>query len=754
MRGNWYRRMLLSYFPIFLITVAVLFFIFVIIVSDISYKQTIKADRITTDYMVGRLASSLKGIEMDVLEEVEKNKRYEDFLNVGLTERDSQIILDVAGSMRELASSDSLIESIYIYRAKDQKVLTRSGLVDLDTFADRSFVEYALTRLDARNWSPIRSYREFSSDQNKRVISIYRREPLPFGNDGLVVINIDMYAVERMIRSMNNNEVSFLDVRDASGELLFSTRSADPAQNGGSRGKVVNRVESEVLGWQFESGIAAGQLFTWVSFISFIWVVIGILTVVAALLYLIFITKKNYQPIRAMMGRIESFRQREDASGLKMDELSLIDQALGDLIRQAADFEKQQRENLLVSRRQLFYDLMLGERLDALDERLHKLGMHPKEEHLQLAFVVVEISNYPDFRSSFSERDQHALKFALTNVLQELAQINGMYGWAEWIAEERMGMIVDVSGHHASAPDHIRVFADNGKAWVEQHLRFSLLFCVGHVERDWMRIGQSYKAAIDALQHKLSLGQEAVLMSDDLPEAADCKWYEYVMISSELVRDFRYLDGEWRTRLEKLFEQVVKDRLKDEDIRMVLQIMMDMLGHELASVSEELDGRFKGPEAAERLKTVMATRSLAELMTLYSEHLTELYRLYVAHSETKNHRALVGELKAYIEENFENPDLSLKHLSDRFHISPKYASYLFKEEFHLKFVDFIVKLRIERAQQLLVDTFETVQNISTRVGYANSITFGRVFKRIVGVTPGDYRKLKLKPEKSRCFGDH
>jgi len=363
MRGNWYRRMLLSYFPIFLITVAVLFFIFVIIVSDISYKQTVKADRITTDYVVGRLTSSLKGIEMDVLEEVEKNKRYEDFLNVALTEQDSQIILDVAASIRELASRDSLIESIYIYRIKDRRVLTRSGLMDLETFADRAFVEAALTKLEDRSWSPIRGYREFSTDQEKRVISSYKREPLPFGDDGLVVINLDMYAIERMIRSMNDSEVSFLDVRDASGELLFSTRPSDMPQQG-EKNRVVNRVTSEVLGWHFESGLAAGQLFTWVSFISYIWVVLGIATVVAALVYLIFITRKNYQPIRAMVGRIESLRQREDELGLKMDELSLIDRALEDLIQQAADYEKQQRENLLISRRQLFYDLMQGETPD------------------------------------------------------------------------------------------------------------------------------------------------------------------------------------------------------------------------------------------------------------------------------------------------------------------------------------------------------------------------------------------------------
>ena len=52
-----------------------------------------------------------------------------------------------------------------------------------------------------------------------------------------------------------------------------------------------------------------------------------------------------------------------------------------------------------------------------------------------------------------------------------------------------------------------------------------------------------------------------------------------------------------------------------------------------------------------------------------SDQLTETYRTYVALSETKSYRAMISEMKHYIEEHFEDPDLSLKHLSDRFQIS-------------------------------------------------------------------------------------
>jgi len=750
MKQNWYRRMLLSYFPIFLFTVTILIFLSLAVVNDISHKETVKADRMTTGYMIDRLSRSLRNIELDVLEEVQKNDRYREFMDPEQARADSQIMYDVADSMRRLTANDGLIASIYLYRHADKQVLTPSGLVPWESFADKAFIEQALRQPDNQSWSSIRPFREFRIDSEKRVISMYKREPLPFGTDGLIVINVDMYAIERMIKSMNDGDVSFVDVRDEEGSLLFSTRSPQEEAEGG---KVLNRLKSELLGWQFESGLAAGQLFVWVSVISYTWVVVGLLTVGFATFYIIYITRKNYKPIRIMMNRIESIRLREDEFGQKMDELSMIDSALENLIQQTADFEKQQRENLLVSRRQLFHDLIQGNGLDIPEERFRTLAQLTESGGPDmLAFIVVEIKQYRDFRSAFSDRDQHTLKFALTNVLQELAQADGMYGWAEWIAENRMGMIVGLGGDAAEARETIRRFADKGQAWVSEYLRLSLLFGIGQIELGWNGVGRSYKAAVDGLRHKMSLGRAAVIMSEDVPGESSRKWYAYIQHVSELVKEFRLIAGDWRAQLEALFERMEKDRLKDEDIRTVLQTLMDMLNAELSELSEELAAHFRGPEAEAMARELDELATLEDVKARWSERLTDMFRTYVAHSETKNHRAMITEMRSYIEEHFDNPDLSLKHLSDKFHISGKYASYLFKEEFNLKFVDFLVQLRMERAEQLLAETEESVQTIALRVGYANSITFGRVFKRVVGVTPGDFRKLKMKPGKARTSG--
>ncbi|MNZ82102.1 Regulatory protein SoxS [compost metagenome] len=295
--------------------------------------------------------------------------------------------------------------------------------------------------------------------------------------------------------------------------------------------------------------------------------------------------------------------------------------------------------------------------------------------------------------------------------------------------------------------ERIFLFAEKGRTWVLDNLRMALIVGVGSIEREWIEVNRSYKSALDALQHKLSLGKDAIIMSEDLPVETSRIWSKHLQLIADFVKEFRLSSGEWREQLERIFDGLESDVLKDEDIRMLLQMLMDMLSRELIDLSDSLQDQLKGEAYKIWKRAVEEAVHLEQMRVLFLEHLTEIYRTYVTVRETKSHHAMINEMKAYIEENFVNPDLSLKHLSERFSISGKYASYLFKEEFDMNFADFLVQLRMKHAEHLLAETEETIQNIALQVGYANSITFGRMFKREIGITPGDYRKFKMKPDK-------
>ncbi|MFM2406738.1 MAG: hypothetical protein RL223_4618 [Pseudomonadota bacterium] len=85
-------------------------------------------------------------------------------------------------------------------------------------------------------------------------------------------------------------------------------------------------------------------------------------------------------------------------------------------------------------------------------------------------------------------------------------------------------------------------------------------------------------------------------------------------------------------------------------------------------------------------------------------------------------------------------DLSLKDAADRFGMSEKYFSKHFRQVTGNAFTDFVFRLRINKACQLLADTDQYVASICHAVGFNNVANFNRHFSRIKGMTPTAFRR--------------
>ena len=98
------------------------------------------------------------------------------------------------------------------------------------------------------------------------------------------------------------------------------------------------------------------------------------------------------------------------------------------------------------------------------------------------------------------------------------------------------------------------------------------------------------------------------------------------------------------------------------------------------------------------------------------------------------------EITQYVEENYLDPDISLTTLADKYNFSETYLSQRFKEHTGENFYNHVQTLRINKAINLLETSNLTIQEISVRVGYSAYNTFAKAFKRITGVSAGEYRK--------------
>ncbi len=146
-----------------------------------------------------------------------------------------------------------------------------------------------------------------------------------------------------------------------------------------------------------------------------------------------------------------------------------------------------------------------------------------------------------------------------------------------------------------------------------------------------------------------------------------------------------------------------------------------------------------------RLADTINTRG--DIHVSYEQAFDAINRYFVYLCEKVNVRKqsqnmrLMLEIDEYIKCNYEDRDLSLGMLAEKFNYSPAYLSLFFKEQFQTNFSNYLEEIRMDQATKLLIGSNRSIENIAYDVGYNSSNSFCRAFKRRFDITPGKYRQL-------------
>lgn len=96
-------------------------------------------------------------------------------------------------------------------------------------------------------------------------------------------------------------------------------------------------------------------------------------------------------------------------------------------------------------------------------------------------------------------------------------------------------------------------------------------------------------------------------------------------------------------------------------------------------------------------------------------------------------------IHTYIREHL-NEEITLTVLAEQVYLNPVYLSHIYKQLTGQKLGTYITSQRIERAKELLAEPQLKINEIGYQVGYESSPHFSRTFKKVVGITPAEYRK--------------
>jgi AraC-like DNA-binding protein len=129
--------------------------------------------------------------------------------------------------------------------------------------------------------------------------------------------------------------------------------------------------------------------------------------------------------------------------------------------------------------------------------------------------------------------------------------------------------------------------------------------------------------------------------------------------------------------------------------------------------------------------------STAQLLTIFADHLS-MKSNQITIQQAKAEPPVIAKAKQYIQDH-QTEELSLEQVAKAVNTSVFYFCKMFKKATGINFTEFVSRMRIERAKNLLLNPNLRVSEIAYEVGFQSLTHFNRVFKKIVSQSPTEFR---------------
>lgn len=276
---------------------------------------------------------------------------------------------------------------------------------------------------------------------------------------------------------------------------------------------------------------------------------------------------------------------------------------------------------------------------------------------------------------------------------------------------------------------------------------YSVTVAVGAVKDSVLAFSESYREAAEALNYKFILGSNQDLyfqqVADKEPglESLDC-CQEAELMTAVKLGEAHLIRRHLGALIAGLREQGLSSRVY---LRMVVSSIylhtLQMMQQAACSPEEIYD---KPLNVYQRIISQQTIDGLAKELEAVLVRVADIIQV----KKGRKFFQTVVRAQEYLLKNYTRDDLSLEEVANAVHMSSCYFSLIFKQEAGTTFVDYLTKVRIEKAKELLLDSDSRSYEISYQVGYNNPTYFSTLFKKYVGVSPTEFRShlLKSKPD--------
>ncbi|MDR6553944.1 helix-turn-helix domain-containing protein [Paenibacillus qinlingensis] len=712
-------------------------------------EQIIDESNSTLVLTKDRAERMLQGIEKDSLQ-LAADPIMTDLFAGRITDMPLIWHLDLVNKITLVKNANEFIKEIFFYSTLESVVLTNNyGSMELENYKYKADIQQLLNDTSLAKWI----YLPTSSQEG--LITFVRKVPVGGSNNvqGILGLQVDIGEIVRFLPEKAEvfpmgKELVFLSTlgqskhrekpihmeawsgyetiaaaQDSIGSF-YETRQDGSEAHVSYMKSTFGRTYVSVI----PEDIIADKL-AWIRVLT-IAVLFFIITLAAMFTYLS--TKRVYSPIDQLIkhsrflgaGRIQGSENELEYIRACLDYLNKESQRLGKYMEKVQPTLRERCLQQLVNG-----DYILS------DSLLHDCDMYGLTVKATYGVMVVEVENAIR-ETRFLPSDKPIIAFALTNVIQEMMGANpDLQGYVFPYEGRGVGLIRwDDMEEQGNLPQRMIAFAQAVSDSLQSYLSFEVSVGIGRCYSHIADVPVSYKEAVVALQYRIYQDTASILYIEDLESTKTRSVFRYPRelegtIIDALSKGETQLAEQSLEKFTKALQQSKSYHFIHQSYSVLLSAIITSLEKQGGSILDILEHNLFG-----QLESKHTSRDINDWFTGV---LFPLNKRLTEETLNDNGQSAIRQICQYIREHCRE-DLTLVQCAELVGMSPSYISRLFKKEMGINFLDYVVESKVEEVKFLLLETDQSISEISALIGYSER-NLTRIFQRKVQMTPSMFR---------------
>lgn len=360
------------------------------------------------------------------------------------------------------------------------------------------------------------------------------------------------------------------------------------------------------------------------------------------------------------------------------------------------------------------------------------------EELLRMASIPIEGNLFVCALLELGNAFERLKEFDLEPVFRQIDHALGQYQKVYRFRYSRAQIAVIVAHSGDMAYEKLIGSIQRLKESLYRELKLSMTVGIGTVHKRAAGISRSFEEARYALSYKVIKGLDVVI---PYPEIMSLPGTSHPISEEMIIQLESGLDNMDEAECVRIIREIFR-QMEAERGMSPIDLQLQCLNILLSSVRKMsflqlqqnnfLGRNILSPEGISRIRT------LEQLEQWMVQVIRGIISFKLENNIPKK-KDIIAEIKEYVKEHY-NDQISLAELSERFFINPYYLSQLFKQKTGDTYLNFLAQIRINKSKELLEKTDMKVYEICQMVGYSDTQHFARLFEKLAGCKPSEYRK--------------